>query len=411
MVTSTLKQQGVLKNTVTGPEQELLLYCARTYIDPIITQRLKFLLQTDIDWYYLIQIASNHGVVPMLYQNLNNNFSELVPRLILTRLQENFFTNVVHNMSVTDELLKVLEFLNIHNIPAIPFKGPVLAVLAYKNLALRQFGDLDILIHKQDALKIKQLLLSQGYKLASSPPLTHIQDLLYLQAACEYRFISKDGRFALEPHWNFTKKNLCISLNPEFLWQRLEKISFSGTTITTFSPEDSLLIVCINGTKDRWSSLKHICDVAELIRTHPQIDWDKLLARTQIIGCRRILLLGLFLANNLLGIELSEKIWQSIATDAAVKNLALQVMQKLFDSYSYSQSLKPFGSNFSLWEIQVRERLQDRVWYCLNLVFGPNEGDAEFLPLPPALHWVYPLIRPFRLIVRFLKSLSNSSLP
>jgi len=42
----------------------------------------------------------------------------------------------------------------------------------------------------------------------------------------------------------------------------LESISLAGTSVLTFRPQDLLLIICMNGTKDVWKSLKQICDVA-----------------------------------------------------------------------------------------------------------------------------------------------------
>ncbi len=62
------------------------------------------------------------------------------------------------------ELQRILDIFKSHGITAIPYKGPVLAIQAYGNLAFREFGDLDIFIQKQDFLKVKELLLDNGYK-------------------------------------------------------------------------------------------------------------------------------------------------------------------------------------------------------------------------------------------------------
>ena len=390
-------------------EHEVLLCCARTSTDAHTTQRLKTLLQTEIDWDYTIDTATNHGVMPLLYQSLSQTCVEAVPASTLTKLQAKFYANVGQNLALTSELLKILELLAAHNIPAIPFKGPVLAVCAYGSLALRQFTDLDLLIHKQDALKIKQLLLAQGYQRVSSPTLTATQELMYLQAACEYRFISNDGRVALEPHWGFTKTKLGSSLNPEPLWHRLQSTMLVGTLVPNFAPEDTLLIICLNGTKDRWASLNRICDVAELIGRHPQLNWQATIERAQVIGCQRMLLLGLLLAGELFAIELPDIVRQQMAIDRAIAQLAVRVCHKLFapaEGLSHRR-----GTNFSLWDLQVRERWQDKGWYCFNLVFAPNEGDAEFVDLPASLYWLYPLLRPCRLAIRFVAAIFKKNRP
>jgi hypothetical protein len=125
--------------------KELLLYCAQTPIDSEIAERIRTLLQQDIDWAYLIQTAAQHGVMPLLYQSLNTTCPEAVPKANLAQLRNYFHTNAQRNLFLTKELLKLLTLFETHSIPAIPFKGPVLAVSAYGNLSLRQISDLDIL--------------------------------------------------------------------------------------------------------------------------------------------------------------------------------------------------------------------------------------------------------------------------
>jgi len=55
----------------------------------------------------------------------------------------------LHNFFLTKELLELLTLFEAHCIPASPYKGPALAIMAYGNLALRQFSDLNILVHKR----------------------------------------------------------------------------------------------------------------------------------------------------------------------------------------------------------------------------------------------------------------------
>src|SRR5688572_24047075 len=134
---------------VPGPpaEIELLLCCARTSIDSNTLDRLKTLLHQDLGWQRLIQTAGIHGVLPLLYRSLSRNAPGLVPKAILERLRENFRSNVQRNLFLTAELLKLLDLFAAHRIDAVPFKGPVLAAAVYKDLSLRQFSDLDVLVH------------------------------------------------------------------------------------------------------------------------------------------------------------------------------------------------------------------------------------------------------------------------
>ena len=380
----------------TRPEVELLLCCARTCINSETAEQIKTLLQEDIDWDYLLRTATWHGVMPLLYLNLNATYPEAVPKDILDQLQNYFYANAQRNLFLTGELLKLLNLFSAYKIPAIPYKGPILAASAYRNLAFRVFGDLDILIRRQDALRVKALLIAQGYRRSEQP--TVAQEAMWFQTACEYNFVSNDGKVMVEPHWDIARRKFCFLLDPESLWERLEPISLAGTAVPTFRTQDLLLIVCMNGTKDAWKSLKQICDVAELIRTH-EMDWELVIKQARLLGSERMLLLSLFLASDLLGTALPEKIWQGIRGDPSIKSLAAQVRERLFVEVDNSPRFE--DSNFSLWDIRVRERLQDRVRYCFTVVFSPNEGDAALLPLPPYLYFIYYLLRPIRLFVRY----------
>ena len=155
--------------THTHPEAELLLWCARTCINSEAEQ-IKALLKENINWDYLLRTALWHGVAALLYCSLNATCPEAVPKAILDQLRDYFHNLARRNLFLTRELLKLLNLFQAHEIPAIPYKGPVLAASAYGNLALRQFCDLDILIHKQDALRVKSLLLNQGYRLSQEQP-------------------------------------------------------------------------------------------------------------------------------------------------------------------------------------------------------------------------------------------------
>ena len=65
------------------------------------------------------------------------------------------------------------------------------------------------------------------------------------------------------------------------------------------SLEDALLTACLHGSKEKWWRLLWVADVAALIRRHPALDWTALMERAETSGVRRMILLGLALAQDL----------------------------------------------------------------------------------------------------------------
>jgi len=78
-MTTLLSLSTKAPTAATRSEVELLFCCARTHINSEIAERIRTLLQQDIDWAYLIQTAAQHGIIPILYQSLNPTCPEAVP--------------------------------------------------------------------------------------------------------------------------------------------------------------------------------------------------------------------------------------------------------------------------------------------------------------------------------------------
>ena len=377
------------------PETELLLSCARSCIDSERAHLIRLMLRENIDWTYLIRTASRHGVLPLLFWSLNTVRSEAVPKDVLNQLRDYFRSNAHHNLFLTGELLSLLRLFEIHGISAIPFKGPTLAAFAYDNLALREFGDLDILVHKQDVLRAKDLLISNRYRHLFQ--FTSAQEAVEIQSNCEYTLVHKDGEIVVDLHWLITPSYFSFPIDTECLWERLEPISLTGATVMTLSPEDMLMILCVHGCKHLWERLAWICDVSELIRANPLLDWEWVIEQAATLGRKRMLLLGLSLANDLLGTWIPDKVLQMVQTDSKVLALARQAHEQLFQDSLPHVSL----SERSLFHLRAMERWRDRVQYCIFYAGKPTGGDCAFVTLPIGLLFLYYLIRPIRLVSKY----------
>lgn len=373
------------------PEWELLLWCVRVSSDALQARRIEALLHKELDWQYLLRTALRHSVMPLLYQSLVALCPAGVPETPLNQLRQYFRDNARRNFFLTGELFRCLHELHSHNIPAIPYKGPVLAASAYGDFALRQFDDLDFLLHESDILRAKELFIAQGYR--PEFHLNHAQEMAYLRSQSAYKLVRDEETIIVELHWRIVEDYFSVPLNPEQLWERLEPISLAGKEVRTISAEDLLLILCVHGTKHCWERLGWVCDVARLIHTRSEMDWDQVIRQATALGAERMLFLGLFLAHELLGTTLPAVIWKRIEDDITVKSLAEQVQRWLLRG-----SAQPPGIvEVSLFHLKARERWQDKVRYATRLSITPTAGDWN-LRLPPALFPLYYLLRPFRLI-------------
>src|SRR5215212_8430945 len=241
-------------------EHKLLLCCARTNAAPA---PLRELATEKIDWEYLFLLARRHAVVPLLYLQLARHASDLAPHDILRNLKKHYLENAARNTVLTAELCRLIALFAESGIEAIPYKGPVLSLFAYDNLALRRFVDLDVIVKKNDVLKARDILLAEGYTPARSLPLSR-QELL-LRTQHNMQFSRDNRRLIVELHWEVAPHLFASTVSPDRLWRDLVTIDINGTQVKTLSAEDLLFSLCVHGSRHLWERLSWICDIAELI--------------------------------------------------------------------------------------------------------------------------------------------------
>ncbi len=385
---------NLVNPTLERPENEILVCCAVTAMSEERGELLKTLVKNNVDWAYLIKLAQRHGVTPLLYRNISVFCREEVPREVLQDLKNQFEANEQRNIFLSGEVIKIMHVLESNGIPAIPFKGPALAISVYGDPALRQFSDLDVLVGIEDVLKAGELLGTLGYKPELQLERSQAADLLEYQY--EYPLIHKNGRIFVELQWEIAPRYLNCPPILERLW-KYYKPSSDESFFSILPPEYLLLMLCIHGTKDFWRQLIWVCDVAELIRASRNMDWPSVIETGHSFGCRRMLFLGLFLARHIFGTALPDTVLQEIDGDPTTKKLAGWVLSRLFQKDG-----EPPGFRSYFFYLLSKERLQDKIRFSLRLITTISPQDWAFLRLPSSLHFLYYFVRPIRLATKYV---------
>src|SRR5687767_2103864 len=366
-------------------EYQLLLDCAR--LAPAEDRRLRMnnTIECGIDWQLFLRTAQRHEMLPVAYLTLSETGVSAVPPTVISWLRRSFQETTWRNTLLAGELSRVLEMLASHGIDAVPFKGPVLAALAYENVAMRQFGDLDLLVQPHERTRTRELLLGDGYTMYDG--WSHVHELNH-----EYTLVSTRGGVRVDVHWKLFPRAV-LPVKADQLRQ-LAEVRIGDRTVRTFSAETTLLILCVHADTHAWERLMWISDIAQLVAFCPGLDWAKSLEIAESSGSERLLLLGVRLAADLFGAAAPESVMTRARTNRHVTRLATTVSDRLFEP-----ALSDVDADREKSLLQLRSR--DRLWHKLWLAATPNESDWEVIRLPASLSALYYVMRPFRLIGKY----------
>ncbi len=342
------------------PESEFLVWCARTVLTDDLAARIRARAQETLDWSMVLKMAEYHGVVPLLYRNLSAVSSDLVPAQLLTQLRHKTQAQAMLNRALADELLVLCEAFTAREVPVIPIKGATLAVSAYGDVALREFTDLDLLVPKASMAAAQAVLLAQGYKrrtaLDKSGETNREQGPYHV-------YIKACGLSRVDLQWMMAHPFFTFALDrPEF-WRSRIPIGLENKTVPGLAPEPLLIVLCVHGSKHAWELLKWVCDVAELLRSHPHLDWNQIFVYTSNWRCRGMLSLGLSLAHRLLDAPLPETVQARLERDSDIQTLSHRMPASLLTKSQDGVNEEQAGALY----FSLKDSWWERWWLALLL--------------------------------------------
>jgi hypothetical protein len=341
----------------------------------------------DLDWPKLIEAAEYHGVLPVVCQGvLQSSLARTLTPEVRNQLRRRFQADLVRNLPLIGETLRVIEEFERAGVPIIPYKGPVLAEQLWGDPALRACDDLDFLVEKRSVEEAGVLLDRLGYRRVS-PLAPHLRPAL-LRNASEEQFQHRESGLLLELQWSPAPRVFAVRYDAEPIWQRLRSTSFAGRSVLAPSPEDLLMLLSIHGWKHNWSRLLWVGDIAHLLRSS-ELDWDRLYADCRLQRNVRLLSLALRMSNRVYGLEVPKPFaFADPALDASVTELVDRMT-----------SIKPGG--YREWHrsmLAARDSQLDRLRQVATFFLTPGLADYAACNLPKRANAGYRAVRLGRLV-------------
>lgn len=340
-------------------------------------------------------MARRHAIFPLVGLHLGGRFAERVPPDVRQSIADERHQQGLRNLLLTGELVQLSRLFAQTGIGAIWFKGPTLALTAYRDLSLRMFGDLDVLVRPIGLQPAKDLLQGRGYR--SAEKLTADQQIDHLRTIGQLPMVAEPGRRVVELHTSLAPRGFNFAPDMNELWSRRRELDVQAHPVPVLAAEDLLLFLCVHGAKHLWRCLGWVCDVAELLRSQPQLNWDRLGSRAETWYCRRMFWLGLLLAAETLNAPCPDQVLARARRCRPVRTLA----QRVSDAWFRDELLPPSGWEISWFHMRARERLQDALSYAASLALTPTVADWQSVHLAKRLNLLYYLVRPLRLLGKY----------
>ncbi len=378
-------------------ELQFVLQCVRVAICDERRAQLLVLIPNISDWAAVLNLAHHHGVIPLLYIHLKETVWEVLPNDAREALETAHRMNASHALSLTGELLRLVSILQAHNIFALPYKGPALAAQLYGDVAMRQYGDLDVVINKSDWAKVDSLLKNDGWEIDYQ--LNPIQESFFQKGYNVHSYFSSRRNTILEVHWAFAEPLYSFPALLSDLGASTGTVPIADGEVSSLSPEELLFILCFHGTKHKWERLGWLVDIAYLLHCYPQLDWQRVYALTTTFRLCRALRTMLCIVHLIKVTNLSKEVY----TDAFSDPIAISVAQEIA-GLLFSNPLAAEGYISNQVYLKMREDWRDRFAYYYHIIFKTIPLDWALIPfaLPRFLFFLYYPARVIRLLRKYL---------
>ena len=381
---------------VFNPEFDLLLACCSGVSDEQIGEAIEQAIARDVNWDSLAQIASHHGVLPRVFEQLNT-YPNDIPQQALESFKRLNQINSRKTLWLTNELLRIADEFERRGIHFLAYKGPTLGQFLYSDVTGRQFGDLDLLVHPSDIARAFTCARDLGYR--SDLALTPAQEQAFLSIGYEYSFDSDYGRNLLEIKWQILPRFYTIDFDIEKIFLRATFVKIGEREIPTLGLEDLLLVLCVHAAKHGWEKLSWLCDIASLTKS-TQLDWTSIQLRARKLGIERILAINFDLANQLLETPIPTSLLTYMEKDRGVLLFAKSIMKRIVACQNCDVVSKSYFREFAA----LRENRLERVKFWWRLLMTPNVSEWKSVSFSSPRSPLYLGIRLYRLATKLIRN-------
>lgn len=382
----------------------LLAACCEHPFTPEAGERVDNLVREIDEWAAFRALVTRHQVTGFVADKLGSHSA--VPAAIRKRLHDNARQVAVFNLRQAEATGRLHRLLRDAGVPNLVLKGLPFAIKTYNCLTLKRSVDIDLLVHEKDAKRAIRALGEAGF--CSSWGDDRVSSLQLRAVMRHHKEISlADGRgTAVDLHWRLVDDRRFFAGTDPFANASSVRFDNLGE-IAILGEADEFAYLCMHGALSEWSRLKWLVDVNAMLGGRSD---EKLLAlhsHADRLGGGNSVLQALALRQVFWGHRVPEGLQQRIERIDCGDFLDLPID-------CMTQPYRPDSpwrtAQIAVRRAQVRSVLygsSGRAWRELGSHFYALPDLLAF-PLPRALDWLYPVLRPALWIFRRIRGKGNA---
>lgn len=347
----------------------------------------------SVNWNEILHLAEAHKVEGIIYSGLSRSgLTENIEEEQLKSLKRSTFNTGVEQLRNIKNLSNVFSKFNEENIPVIVLKGLVIREF-YPRPEQRSMCDADILVHKNDVEKVKDLLIEMGYVFLEDHKASH-------HIALVHRYNPM-----VEVHWHLFKRDGFSSELGDFeklIWKDVIKLNVGDAEVLSLGYEDLALHLCMHMAAHIVSSgfgLRQLCDLVLLIENKGDlINWDKFITKASMYGFEKFSLIIFILCKELFGMEIPSGIKVEGVNN---KRYIYDLIEEIFEAGVHGKKdiTSSFGNQVAFnFEEKDNNATLGAIKRYLNLIFPKVQsmsnkyGYAKKFRILTPIAWIHHLI-------------------
>jgi hypothetical protein len=317
-----------------------------------------------INWDKILKMVHYHHIKPVFYRacklaGFNNQHIERIAYFSQTQ--------AIKNLTEKVESIRILKLLEKNEIHAVPYKGLLFLEKLYNNEAIRQIGDLDILVKPTEAFNALKVLMDDGYELKIEGTLTDdlLKSIIETKPSPEISLLKKnilETNFSIDFHWGMNESPY-FKIDANSIFECCEMAEFNNAKLS-IPNEIGIFKMLLNhhGSRECWVKLKLLVDLIAFKKAYPKLKNDLLQGISKEMNMLKIYTAG----ESLIELFFKKETKETINYPDAI---ALKRIVEMWETSKHWVYILP-----KIWLLRIYRLLQDKKTSWWKLI----KTEAEF---------------------------------